>query len=873
MAPMNSSWALCAVALVVGACGMPTAAVDSSTPDTATRSWPCPAEWVPYATGGCGPAAILCGPDGGGQPTACATSNGTRPHTVEDGDGGVGNGLYASPQGIAGPWPDRTWTPDAGIASCAPGWVRAANGACDPRLRTDCPAGSHPLPGGTCSATSAADCPGADYAPLPPEAVGAAVTYVRAGADSTGADGTLAHPFASIAAGIANAGPLGWVMVGAGMYPGLLQIDVSVHVLGLCAARVTLTSTDASAVMAATGAGVVVDVRGVTLRGGSPGLSAFAGARIRASNVRIVQARGRGIFASGSGTEFVAQDLVVEATQAMADGTGGRAVFAEQGARVELMRAALVENREVCVFAEGVGTVLSMQDGTIDRTAARADGTFGRGVSMQSGAAVTLTRVVVNESRDGGIVALDSSTILTLVDSILRATQLRTGRNQGYGLVVQDGARATMTGTLVADNRTAGIAIIGATSHVTARQSAIFGTRPPLDGRGGTGVSVTEGGTIDATGTRITDNRSAGVYANGARSSAVLRDCVIDATRPGDPTPYAAGLFAASGGQFDVVRVALDDNTGVGVLAFDRGTRIRLANSVIRNTRAIAAGALGRGLVVKDDAEASLNGVLIADSLELGAFISNGANVSMVECAVMDTHPGVDLLFGRGIEADEGARLVGRRIVVSNSGETGIVAIGRETLVDVDDVIVTGVTPSTRGFGVGMMAFGEAVIRGERAAVVRASGVAIAAVPFEHLVFGRLAGSSVTIRNLFVQRVRTSTIQLDPSGTTPAPLGRAIAYGLHAGSGSAIECDRAVIDGGGYGFFVVSGAAMRLRTALISSQLDATGAVGAQVSADSLVLEDITALGNSNGVVRGAELPAASSLPSPSPICPEAGCN
>ena len=150
----------------------------------ANPEWVCPSTWVRYTAGGCGPAVLLCAPGGGAAPGACdgldlhrgvpAGDGGVTFHLREDGS--IGGGWHEpgdpggpppadwSPAGV--PAPD--WRPAAGVSRCPEGW-RRADGACDPLLRSDCPTGSGPLPGGTCTPTAESDCPNSRFPEVPAE--------------------------------------------------------------------------------------------------------------------------------------------------------------------------------------------------------------------------------------------------------------------------------------------------------------------------------------------------------------------------------------------------------------------------------------------------------------------------------------------------------------------------------------------------------------------------------------------------------------------------------------------------------------------------------------------------------------------------------
>jgi hypothetical protein len=150
-------------------------------------------------------------------------------------------------------------------------------------------------------------------------------------------------------------------------------------------------------------------------------------------------------------------------------------------------------------------------------------------------------------------------------------------------------------------------------------------------------------------------------------------------------------------------------------------------------------------------------------------------------------------------------------------------------------------------------------------------GVGLAAVPLGG-ADGEVVGARATARDLFLRDVRSSTIRFDASGHTAAPTGRLVAYGLHVADGSALDVRRAVLDGGGFGFFVAAGGRLALRTAVITRQLDAVGA--SNTAADALGLEDVVRRGNAGDdvVLRDLDLPGAASLPLPTPVCSTARC-
>lgn len=77
---LRASAVILALTSAIGCIGRPV--VGGEPPDAAKAypaRWPCPSGWVHERFGACGPAALLCVPDGGAAPGACARVDLTRP--------------------------------------------------------------------------------------------------------------------------------------------------------------------------------------------------------------------------------------------------------------------------------------------------------------------------------------------------------------------------------------------------------------------------------------------------------------------------------------------------------------------------------------------------------------------------------------------------------------------------------------------------------------------------------------------------------------------------------------------------------------------------------------------------------------------------
>lgn len=839
-------------------------------PDVVARPsgrWACPVGWVAGEHGGCGPAVLLCAAGGGAAPHACDGVDLARPAVIALPDGGTARGFYRLPDGgIGGEWPqpdgppDGRWAPDAGITTCAEGWTRLPDGTCDPRLRTDCPEGSAALPGGACTPTAPRDCPAGEYADLGPEAVGARVVHVRAGAPTTGADGSVERPYATLAAGVRGAGNEGWVRVAAGVYNGQLAVraSASARLVGVCAARVTLrweNNVTTRSTVFVEGPEAKLDLRGVTVTGTVRGIQAVTGATLRMSRVVVRDNVGVGVLASEPGSQVEMNDCVIRGTRTdpAAHSSG---VQIQQGATLRATGLVVEDNPGGGVSAVGAETRAALNASVVRGTRPASDGTLGYGLTGSLGAVLRATGVVVVENTEAGVSAFGAGTEVTLSASLVRGTRPRADGHLGIGLQARAGAALRVADLLVDANAESGLGGIEPGTRVEVRTSVIRGTHPARDGTGGRGLVVGDGAELLAAGVILVDNTASGLQVNGAGTRAGVSASVVRGTRPiADRTlGLGFGVQVSSGATLRATGLLVEDNTESGVLVMQSGTLLELNASVVRDTRARLDGLRGHGVTVQEGATLRATGVLVARSASVGVLVIRaGSSAELNASAVFETRPGRSGLYGRGVEVSLGASLRASHLLIADSAEIGASVFDGD--VRFTDLLVVGVAPSARGLGVGLYGMWGARVEGDRMAVQAIGGAGVLA-----RTESDMAGSRVAVRDLFLRGVRPSTVRFNESGTTLQPEGRPVAYGLHPGLACVIDATRATVSGGGFGFYSAGGE-VRVHRGVITGQLDAAGAIDLATPASNVTLDEVALSNNVSGsVVRRSDLPTASSL-------------
>ncbi len=786
--------------------------------ETPRAVWACPAGWVVGARGGCGPAALLCAPDGGAMEGACAASEVAHPPPIAAPDGGTLAGLRPLPDGgIAGAWSGADEGGSAvtpGITTCPEGWSRAADGTCDPALRADCPEGSAALPGGGCTRTAERDCPEGEY----PEAstdFGGAVVHVRVGANTFVADGSPERPFATVGDGLSHIGHFGHVLVARGVYRERLRVpEGRVEVAGVCAARVTvdgsLPAESPDTAVSTREVGTTLLLRGVTVRSRGSCLYVHVGATLIASEVALLDCVSAGAYGTGAGSRLELSSSLVRGVTSGATAGQGHGLQVSLGATLRATGVVVEEATGLGVIADGEGSDLEFDGSVVRGTRKNALGNNGVGLTARLGATLTAHAVVVEENLQAGVTA-EGGAHVEIDGAIVRGTREADQVAAGDGLSAGSGSTLHARNVLVDDNVRTGALASEAGTTLEISSSVVRNTRPERAFGYGNGLAAHVGATLRATGVSVENSTLMGVTLTGAGTLAELTDCAVRDTLADPRSGRGFGVVVNTGASLRATRTVFERNVAAGVAASDPGTEAWLSGCVVRDTRPDPRGVYGRGLGVQGGASVHVAGSLLAESTEVAAFV-NGA----------------------------GSRVEG------------------------SDLVIAGVHPAVGGFGLGVEVGDGARFDGARVAVVSVGGAAIIALPCD-------ARSQVRIDDLFVRNVRPSTVLFDDNGGVGFPSGPTVAYGLHAGAGCSIEAARAVIDTGDYGVFNASGT-VRVRVGVIARQRQAIGAFDLGTPAGATELIGVSSVDNVRAsLTRRDDLPTAASLAAPPDPCAE-GC-
>lgn len=504
---------------------------------------------------------------------------------------------------------------------CPLGFAPAKSGwGCEPVVATSACTGATMPKLGARACEPIDDC----TAPFPP--TGTSVLVDANGIDDATHARTIGDALTKVATG-------GTVAVEAGTYLEALSIKRDVTLVGRCTDKVRVESVSGATTtpgLNLASAGTKVSISGLTFSGHRGGVVVTAGT-LDARALRLEANRELGLVAVGSKTRVRFEGGVVRGTLPSATVGLGRGVDVEGGATVELVSAAVEQNADIGVFAEGANIIV---DGSIVRTTATgASGKEGRGVYGKLGSAIKVQRSSITDNHTMGIFASGARTKLTVEDSFVARTLPDGAKLFGRGITVLDKAEASITNTRIADNVDTGLECDGAT--VTATDVAIEGTRSTPQKDYGAGAVAKRGGSLRLVRAAVVGNRSSGVAALGATT--ILEGSAVVGTLADTAGRYGMGAVVAEGGHLEIGRSVIDDSRFVGVFALLETSSVSLTRSLVRNVKAQEVEEpLGHAVVSMERARVDLLASVVERSVGAGLIVAS--STGSVRSSVLREH-------------------------------------------------------------------------------------------------------------------------------------------------------------------------------------------------------------------------------------------
>lgn len=287
-----------------------------------------------------------------------------------------------------------------------------------------------------------------------------------------------------------------------GTYTANIEISVTgVTLAGWCPAETILVGGFTQPTISAENADGLT-IRSLSVSEGAIGIEIVgaAGDSVTIGDVDVVSAGTAGIEINGA---LSAELYDVNVRDTLLQGTSlayGRGLSVQGGAAVVVTGGAFSGNHEAGIFADA--SIVTLDGTEVSGTLPVADGYFGRGIHIQQGASGIFTGLTVDGNYDAGVCALASDLQLygSTVSNTHQAPIFGGTEESGDGvtiLVGEDGVSSTVTieSSTIESNARAGIVVDGSES-ITVNNTTVQGNTWGVVSQNGASATASGTGTI-----------------------------------------------------------------------------------------------------------------------------------------------------------------------------------------------------------------------------------------------------------------------------------------------------------------------------------------------------------------------------------------
>ena len=261
------------------------------------------------------------------------------------------------------------------------------------------------------------------------------------------------------------------------------------------------------------------------------GLQLNLGPRVELERLLISRSHTSGVLITGGDSNLIANDLVVRDSESDSTHFYGSGIRMEAGGQATIKRAYFDNNRDKAIYVNGTNSSLDGEDVIVQTTRCVSDGSLGYGMVLSAGAKGVVQRALFSQNRDSAIVVSDSNTSLILEDCIVENSRANDNGEHGHGVSILDGASATFIRGRVDDNRNAGITINGLNTLFTGSDLVVQNTKVSSADRFASGVILSNGAESVLTRVHLTNNQVNGFTMGGTPEPRLTaEDLIIENT-------------------------------------------------------------------------------------------------------------------------------------------------------------------------------------------------------------------------------------------------------------------------------------------------------------------------------------------------------
>jgi hypothetical protein len=333
-------------------------------------------------------------------------------------------------------------------------------------------------------------------------------------------------------------------------------------------------------------------------------------------------------------------------------------------------------------------------------------------------AGVVLTSSATSAALDSGVVTVESSGVT------LRNLAIAGAARAGVWATVA-GARVEVLDVIIEEVTVIGIAVEQG-AQLVADGLIVRGTRPGPGGQFGRGLGAETGGRVEVRRALFERNHEFGVMVmhettSVALESALVRDGLVREANGRD----GIGVAVMRGSSARVARSWLSGNRAGAASAIDPGSHLELDQVWAVDTRAQPDGLFGRGINVEQGATLIARRVVATGNREAAAFAQDSGTTLQVSDSILarSLPRETDGQGGRGASIQLGAAATFERVLVDESLETGIAVTGAGAWLDMEDIVIRRTTAGVDGIGRGLAVEGGATTMARRVLIETSAGV------------------------------------------------------------------------------------------------------------------------------------------------------
>ena len=365
--------------------------------------------------------------------------------------------------------------------------------------------------------------------------------------------------FTTLVAAIAAAPAGAVIAVDRGDYLGSVRLTKDVTIIGRCPAEVTLRGQVPDP-------GIRVDtpnavVRGLSVTKTVVAVSLAPGGGLVLEDVVLDDNILAGISLSDGNAKLEASRIVVRGTRP-SGGERGTGANVQASSKLVMRDATLAGNtsQNIRVSTESEAVL----EGVVLRDCKASALDIGRGLQVADGAKVKLTRGIVVDNYEVGIVAGDRAD-LDLRDVVVARTKPAKSGSFGRAVNAFGGATIRAEGLHVYDNHDASIMLAEANTKLTLKRSTVVDTQFDEGLYVGRGITVQEGASLDAEDCAVSTSREVGVAAFSEGTKATMKRSIVRGTLPNGGDYFGHGFMTTAGGALVIENSEIVSNVGVGI--------------------------------------------------------------------------------------------------------------------------------------------------------------------------------------------------------------------------------------------------------------------------------------------------------------------